>query len=1805
MRNINSAELGEQEYKDLTKLRDTSNPALLREVQYNYSYGKQEDCYYYEGHPLKDAVIIDPTGYPTYSVNLNWSIDQYSPYYAKSVEIDKNGLGVKSLDYYTYDDNGTRIVKEYEDINDIASVENVFNQYNKDTSLREGLDSYTIMTTGKKDLKFIERNHKEYIVEGTLSQNNISYSGKDPVVSQAYSVPTDVLGKDLITVISVSRDVQKTGVNMWWTAVDYNTSWGGAAPRSFIVKNDGDVVQENTYSGYVREIKWYNTTSREVELISISDLTGGVYEQAVVFDVVTSDPMNLLLESFYLPGGNLIAEQYKSSRVKVAKGILGVSSSGTEITIYDPIISYSSPILTFSGSSDQITAYPEDVVFEAYPERQQISIYTNESESLAPEIWHHHKSIYENGEFKDKSRTDIGSSWAQTLISNIVLISGVLSAFAALLFLGKLFELLRWRRVMSGLKSAEPLKIAPVVYLEDKDIEQPSYKAYGFDEQVRKAAQYRFGVVIERLKKGEKLEKIASEYFYTYMVWRKEVMGEKEEFTPAIEDLWLFFLIIIGDVYFHNDTPDFLNYLFHKASEMRQDEGTEEQIGGFVKAECERWYKILHLTLTTFKGIGGQFGKTSQVVPYYQLFSIYDLEEMFRTEKFIDFYDNMSDKEQAYADLISDLQEVTAPLVKAIDKLNAKFGVDNKKKVKSAVIEEEDYKKYIEFVQGEWLKDQPLFYKTYFEIVGTRTPWKGWMLQTLRSIYLPLAFIAQITLIALAWQLFAGGILFNPSTLGMIGLAEVFLLLGRKGIALAIERFTASRTNLNAFGKPVRPDTGYSREPLTPKVKAFRVGFWSTVAVLKLAWNALLFGYVFIAHSQLSGSVWMPSILGMNIGVNLNVLLIGALWFPFVLFFFLDTFSIFYLLEASVGYLYGKKLGLGIIKEGRIFGLIGIAGKENEIIRLIENKFIPGGLNYNADQRKVITAEIINLILDTLHQEDMIGEEELRNSRWTITRAAGAMYWDAQVTVPSSFFSFGNRKVNQRISVFLNSLLMDMPEVPLWEKIRTLTSLIPVGPGETLIYDYASIDKQQNTGETELSYLISRYRDEWNKFIARMEKIGKASPAEAQRMRDLNRGQSLGNVNSDLELEVRLWASYRFQPFARTLRGLMHYVQVLRLFAKINHPDWDETQINTEVNKKFQLLWAHQGYGDFVAAHKVFVDPDLLQETIDGVENAKRNDLIKENVDDQDKIKKEMEAAGKNKLNDLRSKTKLYDDTDYLVEYFFENYGYLIDIAYLHKREDGCFYNVFAKYNPASKQIEDQYTIKLTPEFPILSEGKPGNQTHTRRFARGEVIMTIDINQDFYIEQTLKIPHHLELFDAEKVALVGYPEDIFTDSYSLIAQFHAIADRTFVTTVQRMLSLLGARFHYGHPDFWRASYSDAIGGVSRSHPVNEDIYGGYELTLRGLSIIFVETLEGAKAREVSWGTTFGIFIKFAMGAMQQFYDRYLSYLFDSQNFGVLERLAHFFGGIGYYFRKYWVILGNFGYLSFLLVMGVSGFSALPSEIIFGLAGIFIFGQAITFTGFFQYLIDRPIHRGIASFSIVWLMMTPFFMAHVFTYAAGSTMAMMGIATYVATGRGFQLDHPKLSDVLKAYTPTHIFKGFMGTLIAGIGIAIWWNPTLLLSAPFILMMLSALSVPFVYNRGTLPFLFGIKTGYFVKLWKADYKDGWNYVVKQSGIKSNKAGAKMVKDLTAAIPYGIGFITWLAITVFPALLGIVYEKLRAVRENRVSKQASTGKDGGIEGTPDVVRGMSETMREELNTWGQAINLGLVEISEGSIK
>ncbi|MFA5438182.1 MAG: phosphodiester glycosidase family protein, partial [Candidatus Omnitrophota bacterium] len=693
----------------------------------------------------------------------------------------------------------------------------------------------------------------------------------------------------------------------------------------------------------------------------------------------------------------------------------------------------------------------------------------------------------------------------------------------------------------------------------------------------------------------------------------------------------------------------------------------------------------------------------------------------------------------------------------------------------------------------------------------------------------------------------------------------------------------------------------------------------------------------------------------------------------------------------------------------------------------------------------------------------------------------------------------------------------DMPAMPKWVNLPTLTTMIPVGGNESIIYNFKEIDEVLDTGYTVLTYLIDHHKGEWENFIARMQREGKADESELQLMRDLKFGEQLGNVNAELEMQIRLWVSYRFQPFARTLNGLMHYVQALRLYAQIEHPDWSEEKIRGEVNRKYQLLWGAQGYGDQLANN----DP---------------------------------KAEG----------------TRYLAEMAYKLYGFIIDIAYIQKR-DGVFYSVLARYNPASGKIEDVIANKLTAEWPLASEGKPGNQTHALRYVRSERTMTIDINQDYYVEQALKIPHLLTVFRDRNLDLVGYPEDIFTEDYSLIGKFHAIADRTFNALVQPVLFLLGARFHYGHPDVWRTSAIRQIGGVSRSFPVNEDIFGGYELTLRGRKIGYVMWIEAGKAREVSWATTDGIFRKFGMGATQQAYNRYLYYLNSSKNFNILQQLTHLYGGIGYYLRKPWVIAGLFAYLGFMLIGGVSGFAAFPAELLFAVFGIVLFAQSITFTGYAQYIIDNPTIRGTLEFWFkIFPLMSPFFMAHVFTNSAGVNSAQKGIATYVATGRGFMLSHLGIDQVYNNFAKSHIIPGAIGTAMAVYGMLLWQNITLIFSLPYVAIVFFAIVVPIISSRGSAP-IFKVKMSNYASILKKDATKGLSKIISSSFHKvfpTKVSFANPINWLRAVRETGnvaIFVTSWALITALGFIAGVLALPFSARATTTTSKPQLPKKPG----------------------------------------
>ena len=59
--------------------------------------------------------------------------------------------------------------------------------------------------------------------------------------------------------------------------------------------------------------------------------------------------------------------------------------------------------------------------------------------------------------------------------------------------------------------------------------------------------------------------------------------------------------------------------------------------------------------------------------------------------------------------------------------------------------------------------------------------------------------------------------------------------------------------------------------------------------------------------------------------------------------------------------------------------------------------------------------------------------------------------------------------------------------------------------------------------------------------------------------------------------------------------------------------------------------------------------------------------------------------------------------------------------------------------------------------------------------------------------------------------------------------------------------------HYGHPDVWRRSFVATCGGVSKANRglhVSEDVFGGYNVLLRGRRIQFVDYISVGKGRDM-------------------------------------------------------------------------------------------------------------------------------------------------------------------------------------------------------------------------------------------------------------------------------------------------------------------------------------------------------------------
>ncbi|KAL0435479.1 UNVERIFIED_CONTAM: Callose synthase 3 [Sesamum radiatum] len=213
----------------------------------------------------------------------------------------------------------------------------------------------------------------------------------------------------------------------------------------------------------------------------------------------------------------------------------------------------------------------------------------------------------------------------------------------------------------------------------------------------------------------------------------------------------------------------------------------------------------------------------------------------------------------------------------------------------------------------------------------------------------------------------------------------------------------------------------------------------------------------------------------------------------------------------------------------------------------------------------------------------------------------------------------------------------------------------------------------------------------------------------------------------------------------------------------------------------------------------------------------------------------------------------------------------------------------------------------------ILGEGKPENQNHAIIFTRGEGLQTIDMNQDNYMEEALKMRNLLEEFlkrhDVRHPSILGLREHIFTGSVSSLAWFMSNQETSFVTIGQRLLANpLKVRFHYGHPDVF-----DRLFHLTR---------GGFNSTLREGNVTHHEYIQVGKGRDVGLNQISLFEAKIANGNGEQTLSRDLYRL--GHRFDFFRMLSCYFTTIGFYFSTLITVLTVYVFLYGRLYLVLSG-----------------------------------------------------------------------------------------------------------------------------------------------------------------------------------------------------------------------------------------------------------------------------------------
>ncbi|XP_011082902.1 callose synthase 7 [Sesamum indicum] len=637
-----------------------------------------------------------------------------------------------------------------------------------------------------------------------------------------------------------------------------------------------------------------------------------------------------------------------------------------------------------------------------------------------------------------------------------------------------------------------------------------------------------------------------------------------------------------------------------------------------------------------------------------------------------------------------------------------------------------------------------------------------------------------------------------------------------------------------------------------------------------------------------------------------------------------------------------------------------------------------------------------------------------------------------------------NLEARRRITFFANSLFMTMPSAP---KVRNMISFSVLTPyyREPVLYSTEELNKENEDGITTLFYLQKIYPDEWKNY--------------EERIRD----PKLGYANKDRSELDRQWVSYRGQTLARTVRGMMYYRETLELQCFLDFADDNAI------------------FGGYRAIDINHRDYRTLKEQAQALADLKFTYVVSCQL-----------YGAQKKSSDAQDRSCYVNILNLMLTYPS------LRVAYIDEREETVngkaekvYYSVLVK--GGEKLDEEIYRIKLPGPPTEIGEGKPENQNHAIIFTRGEALQTIDMNQDNYFEEAFKMRNVLEEFlkthhGQRTPTILGLREHIFTGSVSSLAWFMSNQETSFVTIGQRILANpLRVRFHYGHPDIFDRLFHLTRGGISKASKtinLSEDIFSGYNSTLRGGYVTHHEYIQVGKGRDVGMNQISLFEAKVANGNGEQTLSRDVYRL--GRRFDFYRMLSFYFTTVGFYFSSMVTVLTVYVFLYGRLYMVLSGLERRilddPSirqsralEEALATQSFFQLGFLLVLPMVMEIGLERGFRSAIGDFIVMQLQLASVF----FTFQLGTKAhyygrtILHGGSKYRATGRGFVVFHAKFADNYRMYSRSHFVKGlelFMLLIVYEVYGHSYRSSSLYFFITFSMWFLVAswLFAPFVFN-----------------------------------------------------------------------------------------------------------------------------------------